>query len=103
MGGWMRSCWGWSIGGGAGVGGDWSVEMVSLNFFLSFTGLTFPSQSIAAGTSSLPRAISGPCLPPPGMGGSRSVITRAGWLFMGFVICSNFRCNFFNVSILRPV
>ena len=81
----------------------WSVEVVSLNFFLLLTGLTFSSQSIAAGTSSLPRAISGPCLPPPAMGGSRSVITRAGWLFMGFVICSNFRCNFFKVSILKPV
>ena len=79
------------------------MEAVSLNFFLSFTGLTFSRQSIAAGTSSLPRAISGLCLPPPAMGGSRSVITRAGWLFMGFVICSNFRCNFFKVSILKPV
>ena len=87
--------------GGAGVGGDWTVEVVSLNFFLSFTVLTFSSQSIAGGTSSLPRAISGPCLPLPAMGGSRSVITRAGWLFMGFVICSNFRCNFSNIFILK--
>ena len=80
----------------------WLVEVMSLNFFLFLTGLTFSSQSIAAGTSSLPQVISGPCLPPPAMGGSRSVITRAGWPFLGFVIRSNFRCNFFNISILRP-